>query len=118
MRLGLCKGEPAQGGDQAASKRSFRRSDRHDFGNSLFVFALKSQHRCCKHFPRLFPVEFLPAKVPALLARDAQAVEMSLDPLVELREVRETIVVAMDCPATEKPEERCLMSMLGNNNVH
>src|SRR5947207_11661242 len=104
MRLGLCKGEPAQGGDQAASKRSFRRSDRHDSGNSLFVFALKSQHRCCKHFPRLFPVEFLPAKLPALLARDAQGIEMSLDSTIELGEIRKTVMLRSRGAASKSPK--------------
>src|SRR5436190_22412940 len=105
MRLGLCKGEPAQGGDQAASKRSFRRSDRHDFGNSLFVFALKSQHRCCKHFPRLFPVEFLPAKLPALLARDAQAIQMSIDSQVKFGELGRTVMGRSYGPAPKSPKE-------------
>src|SRR5438128_11695846 len=112
MRLGLCKGEPAQGGDQAASKRSFRRSDRHDFGNSLFVFALKSQHRCCKHFPRLFPVEFLPAKLPALLARNAQAVKMSLHSPVNLRQIGETVMRRSHGPASKPPKELGLFGML------
>jgi len=85
------------------SKRSFRRSDRHDFGNSLLVFALKSQHRCCKHFPRLFPVEFLPAKLPALLACDPQTIQVRLHAAVQLRKVREGVMRCHQGPSPELP---------------
>jgi len=103
---------PAEGGDEAPSTGGLRLHGRIHVTDALLIIPLQGDNGGGKYLSAFPELEASCAKWPPLLPRHAKSVEMSLDAVVEIRQVFQRVVRCSDSRVPEEPQEGGLLGML------
>jgi hypothetical protein len=83
--------------------------------------AIESEHRGCKDFTGLLPLELRETSLPTVVAGDAKSVEVGFDAVVKFSKVRELIVWLAGCFIAAQEQVTgafCMLSENKGDNTH